>query len=258
MSCPPLPPEILDYIVDSLCDDPEALRNSCLVAKSWVPRTRKHLFRNIKFTLRKNLESWKKTFPDPSNSPAYYTHVLSVKCPQVVTAADAGKGGWIQAFSRVVRLSLDNPDDPKVSLAPFYGFSPVLKSLRVSSTLPQISHIFNFARSFPLLEDLALIGYDILSDNGNDLHVPQPNMTLASPAFTGSLELMVLGGIGIAARRLLDLPSGLHFRKFALLWLREEDVRWTTELVARCSHTLECIGVMHHLPSTLALVELDL
>ena len=100
MSNPPIPPEILDHIVDDSYDESDALRNCCLVAKSWVPRTRKHLFADIEFYLPKRLESWKMMFPDPSNSPAYHAHTLLVRFPQVVTAADAGEGGWVRTFSR--------------------------------------------------------------------------------------------------------------------------------------------------------------
>ncbi|KAF9643160.1 hypothetical protein BDM02DRAFT_3081141, partial [Thelephora ganbajun] len=44
-----LPPEILDYIIDLLHDKPETLKQCCLVSKSWVSRTRKHLFADIEF-----------------------------------------------------------------------------------------------------------------------------------------------------------------------------------------------------------------
>jgi hypothetical protein len=38
-----LPAEMLDHVVDHLYDTEDALRNCCLVSKSWIPRTRKHL-----------------------------------------------------------------------------------------------------------------------------------------------------------------------------------------------------------------------
>jgi hypothetical protein len=106
MSDPCLPPEILDHVVDLLHDEPKALQNCCVVAKPWVARTRKHLFADIDFSSPEDLELWKETFLDPSNSPAYHTRTLMVGCPQVVTAADADEGGWIRTFSRVVRLNV--------------------------------------------------------------------------------------------------------------------------------------------------------
>ena len=123
MSSVPLPQEIVDYILDTLRDEPKTLQNCCLVAKSWVPRARKHLSASIKFSSPKDIESWKKTFPDPSNSPACHTLTLLVSCPEAVTAADAEEGGWIQTFSRVLRLevhgitAIDN--NSTISLAPF-------------------------------------------------------------------------------------------------------------------------------------------
>ena len=106
MSNPYLPPEILDHIVDLLRDGTPALRSCCLVSKSWIPRTRKHLFAYVAFDTVKDLQSWKDTFPDSSTSPAHYTKTLFVNCPQVVAAADAESGGWITGFSRVVQLQV--------------------------------------------------------------------------------------------------------------------------------------------------------
>ncbi|KAF9642570.1 hypothetical protein BDM02DRAFT_3105483, partial [Thelephora ganbajun] len=49
MSDPHLPPEVCDYIVDLLHNKPDTLGWCCLVSRSWIPRTRKHLFADIKF-----------------------------------------------------------------------------------------------------------------------------------------------------------------------------------------------------------------
>ena len=248
MSNPHLPPEILDHVVDNLHDEPEALQNCCLVAKSWIPRTRKHLFANITFSLPKDIESWKETFPDPSNSPAYHTHALSVKCPQVFMAADAEEGGWIHTFSRVVNLEVDSsklyPNDSEVSLAPFQGLSSTLKHLSVIFTRLPYRQIFGLIRFLPLLEDLVLTVYGIA--NNDDLYVPRTPTAIpspSSPAFTGTLALIMLGGMEPAARGLLDLQNGLHFRNITLTCFREDDIRWINALTVECSDTLESLGV---------------
>jgi hypothetical protein len=133
MPNPHLPAETLDHVVDLLHDTRDALRNCCLVSKSWIPRTRKHLFADIRFRTVKSLQSWKETFPDHSASPARYTKILSIRCPHTVTAADAEAGGWIRGFSRVVHLGVDSHGlcarELAVTFAPFHGFSPVIKSL---------------------------------------------------------------------------------------------------------------------------------
>ena len=107
MSCL-LPPEMLDHIVDHLHDEPPALRMCCLVSKSWVPRSRVHPFAYAKFnTSTYPIESWMKTFPDPSNSPARYTRILIIH-GHVTTVVGADIGRWIRAFHNVVQLHVRN------------------------------------------------------------------------------------------------------------------------------------------------------
>ena len=154
MSNPHLPVEILDDIVDHLHDTQDALKNCCLVSKSWIPRTRKHLFANVNLLTTKRLRSWKETCLDPSTSPGYYTKTLSVNSSEVVTVADAG-AGWIAGFSHVMHLEVGSSVYPAF-FVPFHGFSPVMKSLRVTISSLFSPHIFNLILSFPLLQDLAV------------------------------------------------------------------------------------------------------
>ena len=246
MSNPHLLPEILDYTVDLLHDNPATLKQCCLVSKSWVSRTRRHLFADINFNSSYGLEAWKKTFPDPANSPAYHTRSLFIGCPRSVTAADAEEGGWIRAFSRVVRLELHTHPyhNPEASLIPFHNFSPALKSLRVVNLLPR-SQVFELVCSLPLLEDLNIQEYQVdEADYGKVGFQP-----LTSPPLTGSFELDTEEA-GPTIRRLLDLPGGFHFRELILTWRNEEDLRWFMELVVGCSDTLECFDIWETTCST--------
>ena len=254
MSDPHLPPEILDYVIDLLRNELETLKQCCLVSRSWVPRTRIHLFADIKFRSASDLESWMKTFPDVTNSPAHHAHTLFVGCPRHVVAADAEDGGWIRAFSGVKCLDTDNGDQFlevfEVSLAPFYNFSPTLKSLRISPIHFPFPQVFDLIFSFPLLEDLSLKGYDQLWLVDLDPNGPQTAIPSTSPVFTGSLDFHVLGGGMKAARPLLNLPNGLHFRNLALSWDCRDDFQRITEFVTRCSHTLESIDITYTFRST--------
>ena len=171
MSNPHLPAEILDHAVNFLHNEKSALRDCCLLSKSWIPHTRKHLFAHIKFETETELQVWKETFPDPSTSPAHHAQTLSIGCTDAVTAADAESGGWITGFSRVVHFEVVDPADGSpdtytmTSFLPFHGFSPVVKSLRVDfATLP-LSQIFNLILSFPLLNDLSVIASEASADN---------------------------------------------------------------------------------------------
>jgi hypothetical protein len=262
MSNPYLPTEILDHVVDHLHDTQDALRNCCLVSKSWIPRTRNHLFANVEFHTAEDLQSWKETFPDPTASPARYTKTLSVSC----TAAPAEMDGWFTGFSRVARLEVDGYgrdfdfdfdfgfNESATPLVPFHGVSPIIKSLRVVIPALPSSQFFDLFLSFPLLEDLAVIvrhGTLADDDSGSEEDdMPAVTQSSSSPGLTGSLELDLLGGMGPFTRRLLSLPGSIHFRELILTWYHDEDLSMTTALVKGCSHTLEALNIAYRLHGT--------
>ena len=257
---PNLPCELLDYIVHLLRDNQPSLRSSCLVSRSWIPRTRKHLFAEIDFqtTRRPRLQLWKKAFPDPSISPAHYTKDLAIGCPQLVAEASS----LIASFSSVEELGLGGWGSqvaPKWGLAfvLLRSFSPVLKSLRVDIPCLPFPYFFDFVLSFPLLENLDINERpedNAPIENGGDsngLSTIVQNTQLSNlPTFTGSLCLFLTEGIKPVVHRLLTLQSGIHFRKLTLGWVCEEDISLTTALVENCSRTLEFLDVLYELRGT--------
>ena len=211
-----------------------------MVSKSWIPRTRKHLFAKIRFDLAEELDSWKQTFPDPSTSPASYAETLAIGCPEEVTVADAEADGWIRGFYRVVHLEVGG--FLAESLTPLlHGFSPAIKSLHVDVTMFSPSQIFNLILSFPLLEDLRMMGWEVCDDGSPD-ELPTVVQLSNPPAFTGSLEIS-MPGMEPIVRRLLSVPGGIHFRRLTLNWTCDEDGLLTAALVERCSHTLESLSI---------------
>jgi len=198
---PHLPEELRDHIVDLLHDSKLVLRNCCLVSKSWIPRTRKHLFAHISFSTEKDLKVWKKTFPDPSASPACYTKTMCIGCSYVLRDADADWGGWLRGFSHVVHLGVKlhgNESSKSISAIPliaFHEFSPVIKSLYLSFTLIPPSHIFDLALSFPLLEDLSIITCDYggpAYNNHGPGGLPTAVRPSSPPMLTGILALFLV------------------------------------------------------------------
>jgi len=248
MSNPHLPTELLDHVVDHLHDTEDALRNCCLVSKSWIPRARRHLFADVRFKTEEDLELWKEVFPDPSTSPGRHTKALTIDRPHVVTAADAEAGGWIGGFSHVVQLKLDGPRgrhdgyESEIFLVPLQGLSPFVKSLKIYYSVLPSTRIFDLIFSFPLLEDLAVTKYGYVGLNEDDGSNGLQTLVQRSnpPALTGSLELL---GVGLLARQLLSVPGGIHFRKFTLEWEHGEDISLITALVEKCAHTLESLDV---------------
>jgi hypothetical protein len=234
------PPEILDHIVDDLHDKPVALKACCIASKSWVSRSRRHLFARIEFHQAEQsaLQSWMKVFPDPSNSPAHYTRSLIIRDPTVLTAANASP--WIRAFCNVVHLRLEAIQwgACQDSLLSLHGLSPVLRSLSIGFFTILPTDTLNLICSFPSLEDLRLTFFTDGKPDG--WVIPQ-----ASPKLTGTLQLAVgsRDGTRPTLRSLLDLPGGLHFSKISVD-CPVEDAELTTSLVSRCVGTLEslCIG----------------
>jgi len=243
-----LPCEILDRIVDLLHDNHVSLRNCCLVSKSWIARTRTHLFAEVVFQTAKGLESWKKKFLDPSTSPAHYTKALFIGGPTVVTTVDVEAGSWIRGFSRVVCLGMVGQYPPSygwgAAFAQFHGLLPSVKSLRMKNIAFPPSQLSSLILSFPLLENLSVVdSYRVPADKGLYINGVSTAIQPSSlPTFTGSLELLVVG-IGCITNRWIFLPGGIRFRKLTLMWFCDEDISSTAALVEKCSHTLESLDI---------------
>ena len=247
-----LPPEILDLIVDHLHDEPATLETCCLTCKSWIHRTRKHLFANIEFRPPgPNIESWAETFPDPTNSPAHYTRTLSIHHPHLIESVYADT---ISSFCSVVRLDVitGQRGDERVTLVSLHRFSPVLRSLRLTFVALPDSEIFDLICSFPLLEDLEFFPMGLGQRDG------QWTTPLTSPRLTGFLDLgLGMEGIQPITRRLLDLPNGLRFTTIVVSWLSIQDVISTTDLVSRCSDTVQSLEVTSYLSGMFPVVSVS-
>ena len=233
---PSLPTDILDLIADHLHDEPTKLRACCLVSKSWVPRTRRHLFAFLEFDAsprsESTLELWMKAFPDPSNSPARYTRGLHLARYLAITVAISKARRWVHSFNHLTYLAVTTAgvDDHHISFTQLHGLSPSLKSLRLSYSHAPLPELLALICSFPLLEDLVL---GSVRDREN---TPEWDAPPTSPKFIGSL---CLGGkTRDITRKLLDLPGGLHFSSIAVS-CPIEDGDLANELVSMCSDTLE-------------------
>ena len=209
----PLPPELLDLIVDYLRDEPIALKACCLVSKLWIHRTRRLLFAHVEFLDRvaTPIESWMGLFPEPFDSPAHFARSLSIRGFESVTTAVTHARTWVHPFCHLVHLGVTTDDaaadDDHVSLAQLQRLSPTLTPLSLIRCHTLLSDIFDLICSFPLLEDLRLIRF---GPDGGYGDINGWNTT-TSPKFTGSLHLT--GEVGSITLGLLNLPGGLHFSK---------------------------------------------
>ena len=114
------------------------------------------------------------------------------------------------------------------SLISLHGLSLALKVPHLSFSLIPLSEIFDLIYSFPSLEDLTLRSFRT-DDEPSEWTTP----------FTGTLHL---ASCRKGARRLLDLPGGLHFSKVRIN-RSMGDAESTNGLVSRCSGALESLHV---------------
>jgi hypothetical protein len=233
-----VPQEIVDLIIDHLRDEHATLKTCGTVSKAWVERTRKYTFVQIIFRPSRHLNHWRRTFPDPTHSPAHNTRALSICHPTLINPIGTKT---LRTFCGVVRLHVYI--NQTVSLAPLHGFSPAIRSLHLTLALLENSEVFNLICSFPLLEDLTLVSQGCRSQRNESWRSP-----LVSPRLARSLELHLTEGIQSATRLLLDLPNGLHFTRIAVPWFSNQDVESTMDLVSRCSNTLTSLEITNHLP----------
>ena len=108
-------------------------------------------------------------------------------------------------------------------------------------TLPSLP-IFDLILSFPLLEDLTLVTYQVEGADNNPDGPPDTALP-PTPPMTGSLHIFQGTGIGPFARRLLSLPGDIHFWELALTLVCEEDLLSSTALVEGCSQTIEYLDI---------------
>lgn len=246
MSIPKLPPEMLDHIVGFLRHDKKALRECCLISKSWVPRTREHLFALIPFDKEGNLKRWKETFLDPKNSPAHHARTLTIGVLE-----DKEETSCLQVFSRIEVLGVYPPGWSNsrsigvrnrriISLIPFHNFGTSLKTIEVIATPLPLSEIISIIPLLPFLEDLIFNGEAISTGPHGQ---PTASTPVPSTALTGILRLSVCKLISRSLDYFLKLPGGLRFRELDLSWLFARDLPWVTELVTACSDTLERLEV---------------
>ena len=241
-STPPLLIDIVEIIIDFLQDDPESLKQCCLVSKLCVARTRKYLFYHVHFRDPERFNVWKKIFLDHASSPAIYTRCLSFHHAEFITDADVG---WIRSFKEVERLEIwthrvpENGKGPELtgSFIHFHKLSQSVKLLSVGWDFLPLWDVFGIISSFPNLEDLSVTG--CAGINVSDQAISRPS---SLPNLTGTLRInpMTTGFLSY-----LSQQNGCGFRKIVRkLWGGiDADSSYTQGVVERCSDTLEYISL---------------
>ena len=242
MSGPRLPSENIGSILDLLFDDPQALKQFCLVSKSLVDRARKHLFNHVMFEGPQSLNKWEKNFLDHKNSPAVHTRSLCFPHAEAFTKEDLS---LIRLFTEVVRLEVrvsqegfggHEREDP---LVPFHGLlSPQVKFLCVGWNRLELCKVLDFVCSLPSLEDLRVVGPCRGRVGGEDEDISGYSHL---SRLTGTLVLE--HQYTSLSRKISELPDRLRFQK--IVWKEgfEMNPKAVRDLVEKCSETLKSIHI---------------
>lgn len=204
--------------------------------KSTNPRTPRTFVDRVNFEDEYRFNLWKSHFLKTSE---FRVRHLSIG------AVTARALQWIRPFTQIEELSVNEwawRDFPKpISLAHLHRLSPTLKSLHLIRHSSSLSEVFNFVRSFPLLENLRL---DVIVPFGTNFDLQATSSTSPSPLLTGTLVLDVPmnGGIRPIVTKLLEIPDGLRFRRIEVRSPVVTDGS-TMELVSSCSQTLKSLHI---------------
>ena len=157
---------------------------------------------------------------------------------QAFTPADAEGGGSAPTLPCMVCLVITIIGGIRAHEPLFlsHALSPVVRSLRLTYIAIAPSHLLGFIYSFTLLQDLSVIAWLVdacptTTDGQQTSFKPSK-----SPAFIGSLEHLVVMGMGFIISRHFLLPNGPYFRRPRLTYLTTH----VTQLPAASSPLLLC------------------
>jgi len=186
-----LPQELVEDVVDCLSDDRPALEACSLVAKTWLPRSRHHLFNRVSLN-SKNAKKWCYAIRPGPDGPSNLVRKLILQQTQgyrwLETKSLDDISNHFSSFRRVEDLSitwLDLGHFELGSLARHFGHhGSSLRSLRLSYLCADFSALISFLQLFPNLQDI-LIHTPDLCDDGPPLRISRMD-----PPFHGFLTLL--------------------------------------------------------------------
>lgn len=226
---PRLPQELLDEIMDHLADDPTSLRRCSIAARALVSSCRRHLFRRIEFWPH-NLPTWKRTFPDPSTSPAAYTREIRI---QLASDAPTQLADYMPYFSNVRDLTLIGGRCETYDWVSSLGNLPTsIRSLTMKFVSITNVQVLEVMEQLPNLDDFSFRtskGAGFSAEAGEILR----------GRFSGKLDLLLMEDLHASiVKSLLTAPEGLGFKSIKAFCNTGDDFPAYADLVATCRDTL--------------------
>jgi hypothetical protein len=245
MGVPHLPLELVEEIIDLLVGDTKSLHSCSLVSTSWIHRSRRHLFADIKLHSLSDLKSWFSAGLGPSSD-----HVRALDLAQndevqwITPDSLAGAFNDFSSFHNVRSLALTGLDltlFDEHSLTRFFGhFSEHLISLSVKGMTVHPDALLFFVCMFPRLDNLKL-DYLMMGMGKGTISYREPAIT---PRFRGKLALANIKSHGASMiSPFVDSPLPMAFEDVSVVDCRFDTPKPLKDLFVACQATMKKIKV---------------
>lgn len=254
MSCV-FPQEVVDDIIDYFQHDPSPkdLQSCSLVARSWVPRSRRSLFRDISFAGGNRFERWCNAIPPGPEGIASYTRILRLSDPwgklmdPTLLQKNLAHFTSFRSLQSLAFFLVDLSAFDRDSITTCFRHFETVQSLVFCNVASQITNILLLTYHFPNLKRLDI---DDLKPPKNVLvmDVPmeaEPYMVRTletAPTIRGSFRM---AKIPVGASQLLS-----WFLKFPLSFeeIRVTECDWTStvplsRLIDECGPRLRLLEI---------------
>ena len=243
MTVPYLPLEIIEEIIDVLTGDTKNLLSCSLVSTSWIHRSRRHLFADIKLHSLSDFQLWFKTGLGSSSKHVRGLDLAQDEVPKwIVPDSLAGIFNDFTSFHNVQSLSLSGLDltlfDEHSLTRSFGHFSEHLTSLSVTGMTVHPDALLFFICMFPRLDNIKL---EHLTMGDPTIPYRKPTVT---PRFRGKLALSGLKSHGTPMiAPFVDPPLSMAFEDVCVVDCRFETPKPLKDLFVACQATMKKIKV---------------
>lgn len=247
------PQEIIDDVIDHFQDYPKNLQTCSLVARSWVPRSRRSLFRDVSFPGKNKFEQWCKAIPPGPDGIASYTRILRLSDPwgklmdPTLLQSNIAHFTSFRSLQSLALFLVDLSSFDRISITSCFRHFETVQSLVLCNVASPITNILLLTYLFPNLQRLDI----------EDLKPPKDMMVMdvpveAEPFMVRTLETAPtlrgsfrMANITVGASQLLSwfLKFPLDFRE-----IRVTDCDWTStdplsRLIDACGPKLRLLEV---------------
>ncbi|KAI0672680.1 hypothetical protein C8Q78DRAFT_1152127 [Trametes maxima] len=250
-----LPPELYDATIDYLEDDVESLRACGLACKTWLPRSRFHLFRSVRLRHADDVVRFRALLAS-APGVAHYVRKLSLVADYAGVTADGAAledDGWVDdaadllpLFTGVTTLALARVRWHALNDETRAAFDGVFKTVHqlflFEVSFDASRDVIAFLSGFPVLQELCFEAVSWKKDS------PSPFEAQDEFAEAGSMHLSYLfldpkSSPTLVTEWLLQQPGEQHLRAIQLCWRELENTKSVGDLLQASGASLESLQV---------------